>query len=201
MKALTSALAVAAFASFAVPSTAAAQGNKAPKQPICHVGDDGQLHVINIDGNALPAHLAHGDQTPQRLPLQLPSGTTVTASSTWDTPFAPENAFDANPTTEWNAGNWPEQWIEVTFGKPLKFNEITALVDQSPSGDANHDITFDGEPAFSWTGNFFQGQLLSESFTAMQQVKTMRITTTSSPSWVAWVDILFYDGSVVCPAQ
>ena len=203
MKTVISALALAACV--AMPNVAAAQGNKAPKQPICHVTDTGGLRLINIDGNALPAHLAHGDQTPYLQPMQLPPGTTVSASSVWfgapGYDRLPQYAFDGDDTTEWNAGDGPVQYIEVDFGQPLKFNLMTGLVDQVPAGAANHDITFDGDPAFSWTGSFYQGQLLSESFAAMQTAQTVRITTTSSPSWVAWVDILFYDGTVVCPAQ
>jgi hypothetical protein len=200
---VTSALALVACV--ALPAMAAAQGNRAPKQPICHRADDGAFHVINVDANALPAHLAHGDQTPYLQAMPLPPGTTFSASSVWETAGdyvrLPQYAFDGNNTTEWNAGAGPEQWIEIDFGRPVKFNLMTALVDQVPAGAANHDITFDGKPAFSWTGSFFQGQLLDESFAATQNVKTVRITTTSSPSWVAWVDILFYDGSVGCPAQ
>jgi hypothetical protein len=202
MKVTTSALALIAV--LAVPALAAAQGNKAPKQPICHRTDDGGLHLINVDANALPAHVAHGDESPYLRPMQLPAGTTFSASTVWDAPdYArlPQYAFDGNDATEWNAGDGPEQWIEVNFGTPLKFNLMTGLVDQVPAGAANHDITFDGSPAFSWTGSFSQGQLIEESFAAMQSVQKVRITTTSSPSWVAWIDILFFDGSVACPAQ
>src|SRR5262245_54861678 len=121
MKIVVSALAIVAVVSLAAPSTAAAQGNKAPKQPICHQTGEGGLQLINIDGNALPAHLAHGDQTPQPVPLQLPRGTTVNASSSWLSAPGydrlPQYAFDGNDTTEWNAGAHPEQWIEVVFGQ------------------------------------------------------------------------------------
>ena len=31
------------------------------KVDVCHLGDDGNWHVINVSINALPVHLAHGD--------------------------------------------------------------------------------------------------------------------------------------------
>lgn len=36
-------------------------GNKADKVEICHLNEDGNMKTININGNALDAHLAHGD--------------------------------------------------------------------------------------------------------------------------------------------
>ncbi len=46
-------------------------GKKADKVDVCHRTGNGSFHLINISGNALPAHLAHGDG----LPGELISGT------------------------------------------------------------------------------------------------------------------------------
>ena len=37
---------------------------KLPKVDICHVTGNGKYVFINVSGNALPAHLAHGDSLP-----------------------------------------------------------------------------------------------------------------------------------------
>ena len=185
------------------PATAAAQGNKAPKFSICHATGDGAYHLININGNAVPAHLAHGDQYPELVPLTLPAGTIFNSSASADPDHLPAFAFDGDATTGWNAGVQPPppQWIQVTFPTPLKFNLMTGLVDQTPAGPTNHNVTFDGVSAFSWTGNTSLGDVLSQSFGAMQNVQRVRITTTASPSWVAWFEITLYDGTVACPGS
>ena len=37
---------------------------KAAKVDVCHLDDEGAYHLINVSGNALAAHLAHGDGQP-----------------------------------------------------------------------------------------------------------------------------------------
>ena len=39
----------------------AAQGEPTAKVAVCHQTGNGSFHEINISGNALPAHLRHGD--------------------------------------------------------------------------------------------------------------------------------------------
>ncbi len=36
-------------------------GKKAEKASVCHVSGDGSTNIINVNGNAVAAHLAHGD--------------------------------------------------------------------------------------------------------------------------------------------
>ena len=47
-----------------VPAVAAKKGGKAGKVDVCHITGNGGYVKINISANALPAHLAHGDQLP-----------------------------------------------------------------------------------------------------------------------------------------
>ena len=144
-----------------------------------------------MSDNALPGHLGHGDFVPGDGSFILPAGSTFSASNTWVDRGPPSNAFDGNTTTEWNAGGGPTQWIQVDFGSPQVITGLTASIDQVPDGFTNHDVTLDGVAAFSWTGNTVTGQTLSHTFASPQSVQVVRITTTDSPSWVAWVDILF----------
>ena len=51
---------------------------KAGKVDVCHVDDDGLFHLINVNGNALPAHVGHGDGQPGDA---VPSGGQVFGSA------------------------------------------------------------------------------------------------------------------------
>ena len=161
----------------------------APKVDVCHVDGQGVVHLINVSANALPAHLAHGDALPG--PLALPAGTTFSASNSWGGPtYSLEKAFDGDLVNfGWNAGGFPTNWIQVDFGSPQRFSAISAVVDQLPDGITNHDVALDGAPAFSWSGYTENLDVLSHTFATMQTAQTVRITTTVSPSWVAWREI------------
>lgn len=45
-------------------TTATAVGQPQGKVDVCHRTGNGSFHEINISGNALPAHLRHGDMLP-----------------------------------------------------------------------------------------------------------------------------------------
>lgn len=45
----------------AVTSGAVSLDAKADKVAVCHLNGNGSFHVINVSGNALPSHQAHGD--------------------------------------------------------------------------------------------------------------------------------------------
>jgi hypothetical protein len=153
---------------------------------VCHVDGEGRIRVISVAAPAVAAHQAHGDALPG--PLST-AGATFTASSAWLGNTA-DMAFDGDVATGWNAGAYPVQWIEVDFGSPQAFSGITALVNQLPrTAVTNHEVTLDGVPAFSWNGETNHLDLLSYAFGTMQTAQTVRITTTASPSWVAWFEI------------
>jgi hypothetical protein len=49
---------------FAAAGTATVMGSSEGKQDLCHVTGNGSFHVISVSGNAVPAHLGHGDVLP-----------------------------------------------------------------------------------------------------------------------------------------
>jgi hypothetical protein len=165
--------------------------DKAGKTVICRLNGKGELQSITVSDNAVSAHLRKGDFVSGS--FTMPPGTTYSASAVWaggGPAVGPVgNAFDGDVSTEWNAGAGPVQWIEIDFGSPQVIAGITGLVDQTPNGFTNHDVTLDGVAAFSWTGNTVTGQELSYTFAAPQTVQKVRITTTVSPSWAAWFEI------------
>ena len=160
----------------------------AEKTTICHqTGGNNGFVITRIADSALQAHMDHGDLYYSPL-----SRARATFSSSLNAASAPL-AFDGNPLTMWNAGSHPVQYIEVDFGSPQSFREITALVEQTPTGATNHQVTLDGRstPEFSWTGVTGNGELLTHRFAVAQTAQKIRITTTDSPSWVAWREIQF----------
>jgi hypothetical protein len=107
----------------------------------------------------------------------------------------PELAVDGERGTGWIAGDGPPQWIEVTFEAPATVEELRLVVSQSPAGRTVHVVsggpsrtkltklhTFDGTTDFgdelSWTPE--------EPLTG---IRVLRIETTVSPSWAAWLEI------------
>jgi hypothetical protein len=105
---------------------------------------------------------------------------------------APDFAFDGIVAawSSWNSGDFASQWIEVDFGTPRRFSVIEGVVNQLPlSGATLHEVTLDGTSAFTWSGTTVHEQVLSYRFSGMQTAQRIRITTTASPSWVAWFEI------------
>lgn len=169
-------------------STSAAQASQAGKVDVCHIGEDGVIKLHSVGGKAVAAHLGHGDVLPT---FTIPVGSTFSASNVWNGNL-PAFAFNGDASlTGWNSGLFPVQWLEVDFGSPQRFSVITGLVNVTPDTVANHDITFDGVPAFSWTGFTAAFDVLSHTFPTMQAAQRVRITTTVSDSWGAWFEIGF----------
>lgn len=160
------------------------------KIDVCQIDQDGIIRKLSVNANALAAHLANGGTLAG--PLTLPAEARFTASNTWDAAHAPSLAFDRDLLTNWNAGAFPTQWIEVDFGSPQRFSVISAKVNQTPTvGTTNHDVTLDGEASFSWSGETHDQEVLSHTFATMQTARRVRITTTASPSWAGWFEIQF----------
>jgi len=113
---------------------------------------------------------------------------------------APEFISDADPGTAWNSGGFASasqpQFITLDLGKSQTVSKIELLVDQSPNGPTSHrilggsalqslsvlatsdDSTYNGE----WL--VFPGPF--------NNVRYLSISTTASPSWVAWSEINVY---------
>ena len=156
---------------------------------VCHVDENGVINGLYAAGPSLAAHLGHGDA---RGGILSTASATFSASSSANTGTTPEWAFDGvvEAWSSWNSGSFPTQWIEVDFGAPVRFSRIEAVVNQLPlSGNTSHSVTLDGTAAFDWTGFTNHLDVLSHSFSAIQQAQRIRITTTASPSWVAWFEI------------
>lgn len=155
---------------------------------ICHADDQGVVSRKSVPWHAAGPHVIHGD-TYSVVPI--PPGATFQASNTLDVAHLPGNAFDLDALTSWNSGSWPTQWIEVDFGAPQRFAIVEATADQTPNGTTSHTLSLDGTDVTSWVGDTQDKQTLVHAFSGFVTAQRVRLTTTASPSWVAWFEITF----------
>ncbi|MHA6889852.1 discoidin domain-containing protein [Ralstonia pseudosolanacearum] len=123
----------------------------------------------------------------------VPAG--ITASSTYGD-NAPARAIDGDPSA-WIASGYATQWIEVDLGAAVPLKKVRMLVSQSPAGQTTHVVTGDTSAAptsvlQTLSGNTSDGQWLEAALDGSVSVRYIRITTTSSPSWVSWHELEFY---------
>jgi hypothetical protein len=106
-------------------------------------------------------------------------------------------AVDGDPGTSWNSGGFPLQWIQVDLGQDYAIAEIRLTVAQSPAGQTIHVVYGQGT---STGGDFDQVHIFSGSTAdsdvlvfhpeqPLTGIRTIRIETTTTPSWVAWREI------------
>jgi len=120
----------------------------------------------------------------------------ATASATYQS-YTATMAVDGDYNTLWNAGAHPPQWIEIDLGKWSTVVGFRLLTAQSPVGETTHVVFFsdDGDviAESTFSGYTENKQWLEAWFDALLHgVKTLRVTTTVSPSWVAWYEIEVY---------
>ncbi|HEX8170602.1 MAG TPA: discoidin domain-containing protein [Thermoanaerobaculia bacterium] len=123
----------------------------------------------------------------------VPAGVTASGSAA-----PPQRAMDGDLATAWNAGGYPAQFIQFDLGAAYSLKRIRLRVLQSPDGAATHVISGGSSPdpathrsLGTIDGSFVNGQWL-ELATAANDIRYLRVSTTSSPSWVAWSEIEIY---------
>lgn len=109
---------------------------------------------------------------------------------------APELAIDGDPGTVWNAGAYPPGWIELDLGAESEVSAIRLLVEQSPAGPTVHHVHVASDSGayefvHSFDGATRSGQWLTYApDVPLTAVRRVVIETASSPSWVAWREIV-----------
>ena len=135
----------------------------------------------------------------QATPIKLQPIFTPTASSSYPG-NGPERAFDGNTGTSWTAAGGPTQWIQLDLGKPFAISKIQLVVGQNPNANTTHVISVGQDPSAltpltTLSGYTYDGQSLTVPCNLDAKcggVRYIRITTTSSPSWVSWKEIEVY---------
>lgn len=105
-------------------------------------------------------------------------------------------AVDDDPTTQWGAGNFPIQWIEVDLQDSYQISEVRLMVAQWPEGNTIHKVQTRSSTADTYsTVHEFDGfthegdWLVFTPDAPLENVQYIRIQTVASPSWVAWAEI------------
>jgi preprotein translocase subunit Sec61beta len=186
----------------------------------CAYGFDGWLYWTYYPANAevgdrtwsftdaegtLMALLAPANQADPCIAPAVPGSNLATGrpvqSSNALAPDVAEQAVDGNTETVWLAGGHPPQWIEVDLGDAYRVSEIRLLVSQSPAGPTQHRLLVrgpDGGPAtlvHEFAADTSDGDWLEFVAEApLENVRYVRVETVSSPSWVAWREIVVRGG-------
>ena len=95
----------------------------------------------------------------------------------------------------WSAGAFAPQWIEIDLGQPATVRLIRLVASQSPRGETRHEVHAGAEHGNLTLVHTFQGvtddlQVLEfRPETPLENVRYVRITTRTSPSWISWREI------------
>jgi hypothetical protein len=116
----------------------------------------------------------------------------ITASDTYPN-HTPSMVADGNVTTSWNAGHFAPQWIRFDLGAPHDLVHVRLLVKQVPTGPTDHFVygSYNGT-TYTLLGGFSDTTSNSQWLqldTPARGIRYLRVTTTKSPSWVAWSEI------------
>jgi uncharacterized protein (TIGR03437 family) len=158
-----------------------------------------------IDNALKPFTRPDACQAGAYLGQNLALGATTSASNTWTgtSPGSggPMLAIDGNVSTFWNSGGFPPQWIEIDLPVPSIVSGVRLTVDQFPSGPTVHDLYVQseagGQPQVvtEFSGTTQDQQVLTWTPSRpLVGVTSVRVTTVSSPSFVAWREIEILSG-------
>ncbi|HEY3217321.1 MAG TPA: discoidin domain-containing protein [Candidatus Eisenbacteria bacterium] len=105
------------------------------------------------------------------------------------------HAVDGDPFTGWNSGDYAPQWIEIDLGSQVPVSCVRLLVDMTPGGYVEHTVTGRREDGTEIPLGTFRGTAAMREWLEIGSnqrsvpVRHVQITTTTSPSWVAWFEV------------
>ena len=104
-------------------------------------------------------------------------------------------AVDGDPNTQWSAGAFPMQWIQIDLGGNYQVGEIRLTVGQWPAGQVDHQLWVGKnmdtmQMVYEFSGQAYDFDILDYApETRMDNIRYVRVVTTESPSWVSWREI------------
>ncbi len=110
----------------------------------------------------------------------------------------PAKAIDGLQGTSWIAGAGPPQLIDVALPATVSVDQIQLEVAQDPAGPTEHRVLVRGasggfHPVRTFQGSTGDGDwLVVAPAHPLEGVRTVRIRTVASPSWVAWREVRIY---------
>ncbi|CAF3640680.1 unnamed protein product [Rotaria sp. Silwood1] len=127
---------------------------------------------------------------------------TVTASNFYTgvgTATAQGDALvDRSQTGAFSSGNFAPQYVQLEFPGVYSICNVCLRVGQYPDGVTQHEISVGAnvsslQVVSNLTGYTYNTQWLNITFNPwLSGISFIRVTTTSSPSWVAWFKFLVY---------
>jgi hypothetical protein len=121
--------------------------------------------------------------------------TSTVSASRWLGSNPASYAVDGIGMDWWSAGAFTPQWIEIDLGQPATVRIIRLVVSQSPRGETRHEVRAGAEHGNLTLVHTFEGvtddlQILEwRPETPLENVRYVRITTRTSPSWIGWREI------------
>jgi hypothetical protein len=104
-------------------------------------------------------------------------------------------AVDGDPNTQWSAGAYPPQWIEVDLEAFYDVGEIRLTVGMWPAGQTVHELWAGAsrdklQKVAEFRGSEFDYDILDYlPATSLSNIRYVRVVTIESPSWVSWREI------------
>ena len=125
-------------------------------------------------------------------------GKPVTASGVYLSNI-PANAVNGSCGDMWNSGGYATQSFEIDLLSTYTINNINIMFSMSPNGTVNHQILTSPDMV-TWTvadvvtGYYVTGQLIERCYSSspLTSVRGIRITSLSSPSWIAIMEMGVY---------
>lgn len=108
-------------------------------------------------------------------------------------------AVDGSCSQIWNAGNYAPQSLDIDLGTTYTINNINIMFEMTPNGNVNYEILTSPDMA-SWnvvdvvTGFYTTGQLVERCYSnaPLTNVRGVRVSALTSPSWIAIRDMGVY---------
>ena len=144
--------------------------------------------------DSAPAQAANADSGNSQ---EVPPADSVSAKASVEIAGSPSGfAIDGDIESVWNSGDGPEQWLQLDFASPQNISRIRLFVGQYPAGETNHQIWINISNRETNLVQEFRGftedKQVLEFLPAqpLENVESVKIVTTVSPSWVAWREII-----------
>jgi len=107
-------------------------------------------------------------------------------------------ANDGNRCTSWNSGGYAPAILALDFGGPLPMAGVTLVPEMSPGTAGVGHVVEVSDNGSAWrlahtiSQTMSSGQVYPFAFAQPQTARFLRVRSTSSPSWIAWVEVAVY---------
>lgn len=159
--------------------------------------DDATWSLTDEEGLLLDALAPMGVPDPCVAPADpnLAAAATVTVSASL--PDQPGEYASDGTSRQWGSGADAPQWIELDLGSPAAVSSVRMTVAQYPAGRTVHRIEWASDDhvfsdSFLFDGVTDEGDVLVFDPPVPVELRFLRITTSVSPSWVAWREITVF---------